>query len=193
QLRVVGTHPEDVLGAQVDVAQQELALQQARGDARKADLDLRQAMGVEEDVAFELVSDLPALFDPASLDEELLVARAIEAAPSVLAAAADASAAEQRSGSSRWSLSPHISLSTSLSRAMSLSSNEALFELNPRNRSLSLNLSAQVPLFNRFQTSQEIARANATAEDAREALREERLRVQRDVRAALVDLRNAHR
>src|SRR5690606_19122408 len=99
QLRVVGTHPEDVLGAQVDVAQQELALQQARGDARKADLDLRQAMGVEEDVAFELVSDLPALFDPASLDEELLVARAIEAAPGVLAAEADASAAEHRAGS----------------------------------------------------------------------------------------------
>jgi len=193
QLRVARTHPEDVLGAQVDVARQELALEQARGNARKADLDLRQVIGVEDPVEFEPVDDLPPRFDPDSLDEEALVARALEAAPRVLELAATAAAAEHSAGAVRWSRWPQVSLQAGLSRGMSLRSNEALFELNPRNRSLSLGLSAQIPLFDRFQTSRQIAQANAAAEDAREALREERLRVERDVRAALVDLRNAHR
>lgn len=193
QLRVARTHPEDVLGAQVDVARQELALEQARGNARKADLDLRQAMGVDEPVEFELADGLPPRFDPASLDEDALVARALEAAPRVLELAATAAAAEHNAGAARWSRWPQISLQAGLSRGMSLSSDEALFEVNPRNRSFSLGLSAQVPLFTRFQTSRQIAQADANADDAREALREERLRVERDVRAALVDLRNAHR
>ncbi|HEX7090444.1 MAG TPA: TolC family protein [Longimicrobiales bacterium] len=192
-LRVARTHPEDVLGAQLDVARQELAVDQAHGAARKADLDLRQTMGVEEDVAFELADDVPPTFDPALLDEDALVARALEAAPRLRELAASAAAADHRAASARWTRWPEIVVSASFSRGMSLSSNEALFEMNPRNRSLSLGISAQVPLFDRFQVSRQIAQANAAAEDAREALREERLRVERDVRASLVDLRNAYR
>jgi outer membrane protein len=193
QLRVARTHPEDVLGAQLDVARQELTVDQAHGAARKADLDLRQAMGVEDDVAFELAEDLPLVFDPSLLDEDALVARALEAAPRLLELAASVAAAEHRAASTRSARWPEIVASMRFSRGMSLSSNEALFEMNPRNRSLSVGISAQVPLFDRFQVSRQIAQANAAAEDAREALREERLRVERDVRAALVDLRNAYR
>ncbi|HEY8468928.1 MAG TPA: TolC family protein [Longimicrobiales bacterium] len=193
QLRVARTHPEDVLGAQLDVARQELALDQARGAARKADLDLGQVMGLEEDIAFELADDLPPVFDPALLDEEALVARALETAPRLVELAASAAAAEHHAASARSARWPTLSVSASFSRGMSLSSNDALFELNPRNRSFSVQLGAQIPLFDRFQVSRQIAQANATADDAREALREERLRVERDVRAALVDLRNAYR
>ncbi len=193
QLRVARTHPEDVLGAQVDVARQELVLEQAHGNARKADLDLRQMMGVDDPAEFELADELPPRFDPASLDEEALVARALEAAPRVLELAATAAAAEHSAGAASWSRWPQISLQAGVSRGTNLESNEALFELNPSDRTFSLRLTAQVPLFTRFQTSRQIAQANATADDAREALREERLRVERDVRAALVDLRNTYR
>jgi len=193
QLRVARTHPEDVLGAQVDVARQELALEQARGNARKAELDLLQAMGIDDPVEIDPADDLPPPFDPDVLDEEALVARALEAAPRLLELAATAAAAGHAAGAVWWSRWPQVSLQASFSRAMYLQSDEALFELNPRNRTFSLGISAQVPLFSRFQVSQQIAQANAAAEDAREALREERLRVERDVRAALVDLRNAYR
>src|SRR5690606_319537 len=193
QLRVARTHPEDVLGAQVDVARQELALEQARGNARKAELDLLQAMGIDDPVEVDPADDLPPPFDPDVLDEEALVARALEAAPRLLELAATAAAAGHAAGAVWWSRWPQVSLQASFSRAMYLQSDEALFELNPRNRTFSLGISAQVPLFSRFQVSQQIAQANAAAEDAREALREERLRVERDVRAALVDLRNAYR
>jgi len=193
QLRVARTHPEDVLGAQVDVARQELALEQARGNARKADLDLLQVLGVEDAVAFDLAGELPALFDPLSLDEDALVARALEAAPRLLELEASASAAEHRAASSRWNRWPSVSLNASFSRSIGLDGNEALFDLNPRDRGFRVGLSAQIPLFTRFQVSQQIAQANAQADDARELLREERLRVERDVRAALVDLRNAYR
>lgn len=193
QLRVARTHPEDVLGAQVDVARQELALEQARGNARKAELDLLQAMGIDDPVEIDPADDLPPPFDPDVLDEEALVARALEAAPRLLELAATAAAAGHAAGAVWWSRWPQVSLQASFSRAMYLQSDEALFELNPRNRTFSFGISAQVPLFSRFQVSQQIAQANAAAEDAREALREERLRVERDVRAALVDLRNAYR
>ena len=144
-------------------------------------------------VRFDLADALPARFDPASLDEDALVARALRAAPRVLELTASAAAAEHTAGAARWSRWPQISLQGSFSRGMNLGSNEALFEMNPRNQSFTLGLNAQVPLFTRFQTSRQIAQANAQADDARESLREERLRVERDVRAALVDLHNAYR
>src|SRR5690606_7583258 len=128
QLRVARTHPEDVLGAQVDVARQELALEQAHGNARKADLDLPQTRGVEQPVDFDLADALPARFDPASLDEDALVARALRAAPRVLELTASAAAAEHTAGAARWSRWPQISLQGSFSRGMNLGSNEALFE-----------------------------------------------------------------
>ena len=76
---------------------------------------------------------------------------------------------------------------------MSLSSYGALFELNPQNRTLSFGLRASLPLFTRFETSLAIARAEAAADDARHELRAARLALEREVRAALADYRNAYR
>jgi outer membrane protein TolC len=49
-----------------------------------------------------------------------------------------------------------------------------------------------VPLFNRFQTSAAVGQAEVEALNAAESLREARLEVEREVRAALIDLENAH-
>jgi outer membrane protein len=76
---------------------------------------------------------------------------------------------------------------------MSLSSYEALFELNPQNRSFSFGLGASIPLFNNFKTSLQIAQAVASKDDANEDAREARLRVERLVRGALIDLENSHK
>lgn len=57
-LRVVAADQVDVLGAQVEVATQEQAVQTARGELRKPQLALGEVMGVEEFAAFELVDPL---------------------------------------------------------------------------------------------------------------------------------------
>ncbi|HYW08190.1 MAG TPA: TolC family protein, partial [Longimicrobium sp.] len=75
-MRVAVRGPVDVLGAEATAAEQEGALERARGEHRKALLDLRQEMGTMDDAPLALVDAPPAPFDPARLDAAALVAGA---------------------------------------------------------------------------------------------------------------------
>lgn len=191
-VRVAAAGPEEVLGAEVDVAERELSLEQARSEARKARLMLLEAMGapLAEDV--ELVSPPPDVEDPAALNVDALVERAVRAHPDVVAAEAAVQAAEDGADAARSRRWPTLSASANWGRSMSLSSNEALFEPDPQNRAFSFNLSASLPLFNRFQTSLAVAQTSAAADDAVAQARAQRLLVEREVRSAVIDLRNAY-
>lgn len=191
-LRVVAADPVDVLGAQVEVARQEQAVQTARGEMRKAQLALGEVMGVEAFTAFELVDPPPAVFAPGELSVAALVREALAANPAMLAQRASVVAAERQATVARGSRWPTLDLGAGFSRSMSLQSYGALDEFNPPNQGLSFGLSASLPLFSRFQTSSQIATADAAAADAREALRAERLRIEREVRSAYIDLENAY-
>lgn len=191
-LRVAGSSPVDVLGTRADVASQEQAVARAEADARKELLLLQEMVGVSGDVAYELTSDLPAPFDPASLSVADLVQRAVSASPEVLAAQASARAAEQQAGAARARRLPSISANAGYGRSMSLSSYDALFEMNPQNRSFNFGMSASVPLFNGFRTSADIARAHVARDDARHDQRAAALRAERQVRTAYIDLANAY-
>jgi len=190
---VAAAGPEDVLGAEVDVAAQELALERARGEARKAELALLETMGVQLGQEVEPTSAPPPVIDPASLDREALIARAVEAHPDVVAARAAADAAEDAADAARSGRWPTIGGSASYGRSMGLSSYDALFEPNPENRSFNFGLSVSLPIFNRFQTTTAIATADASWEDAQAEVRARRLAVERAVREALIDLDNAAR
>jgi outer membrane protein len=60
------------------------------------------------------------------------------------------------------------------------------------NQFASLNLNVSLPLFTGFQTSATIAQAEAAADDARQAERRQRILTEKEVRSAIIDLRNAH-
>ena len=189
---LAAANQEDVLGARVDVANRELDVARARGEARKAHLALREYMGVAEDVTFELAGEMPAIFDPATLDATQLVATALAGHARIAqldASARSAGAQASFAGARRW---PSVNANLGLGRSMSLSSYDALFEPNPRNRSFSFGLSVTLPVFSGFETSAQIARTDAQARNAGEALRAGRLAVEREVRSALIDLQNAH-
>lgn len=192
-LRVAARQPTDVLGAEVDVAQQEQAVAQARGEARKAMLALRQEMGVEEDMTWTLATDFTPIFDPSTLDGATLVAEAQRSAPQVRQAGARVEAADAGIAAARSARYPTISVSGSFSRGLQARDYDALFELNPRNRSLSFQINASLPLFTGFQTSAQVGQAQVQADNAREDLRAARLQVERDVLSALIDLENAQR
>lgn len=193
RFRVAGANQTDVLGAQVTVAQREQSLERQRGAAAKAVLELKSAMGMTEEIDFVPVGEPPAVFDPSARDAGQLVARALAVNPQVARLEAAAAAAAAQAGAAQGSRWPTITGDLRFSRSVSLQSFEAIGELNPRNRSLGFGITMSVPLFTRFQTSARIAQAEAQRDNADEDLRAGLLRLETDVRSALIDVQNAFR
>lgn len=192
-LRVAGSSPVDVLGARAEVASQEQQIARAENEARKQALLLKEVMGLPGDVDFQLASDIPPIIDPASLSKEVLLASALTNSPVVHQADASARAASKRASAAAAARWPTLSASAGFGRSMSLSSYDALLELNPQNRGFNFGINATIPLFNNFRTSLQIAQAHAAESDAKEDAREARLRVERQVRSAFLDLEHSHK
>lgn len=193
QFRIAVARQTDVLGARADLASSRQSLADAEATARTARLDLLQAMGVPGEADFELVSEPPATIDPAELDAQALVARALRSSPVVLGAAASVRQAERQASASRGSRLPTITANLNAGRGTSEEGFwSAWGELGPQNRSAMFGISASLPIFQRFQTSATITQARAAAEDARHEERRLRLQVERDVRAAIVELGRAY-
>lgn len=191
--RTAGATREDVLGAQADVANQQMAVARAQGDVDKAMLLLKEQMGLAEEIRFQAVGELPTVSDPSGLTAEGLVGAATQDNPQLARMEAAANAAELRATASRGSRWPTVRASASYGRSMSLSSYDALFEVNPRNRTFSFGLQMDWPLFTGFRTSQAVAQADVDARNAEEQLRAARLQLEREVRSALIDVQNAYR
>jgi outer membrane protein len=192
-LRLAARNRVDVLGARADVALAELNLERARGEADKANLALATEIGIEPTSPMTLDSVPPAVFDPARLDVERLVAQAVAASPSVRQRAAAADAARHRAAAARGRRWPTISASAGYGRSMTLQDYSAFGQLNPQNYGFNFGLAVSLPLFTRLQAAAQVADAGAAAQDAGHELRSARLAAERDVRAAVIDLQNAHR
>jgi outer membrane protein len=191
-LRIAARQPTDVLGAELQVAQAEQAVQQARGGARKARLQLASRMGVSLDTEYELVSGFPRVFDPAALELDGLMGRALGANPRLAQQAAQVGAAERSLAVARAARYPSLNGSYSWGRSTSLPDYDAFREFSPPNQSWGFGLSLSFPLLNRFQTWGGVGQAQLEAESALESLREARLDLEREVRSALIDLENAY-
>jgi outer membrane protein len=191
--RAAGATQDDVLGAQADVANQELELDRARGEASKALLALKEQIGFEDERAIDVEGALPPVFDPAALDINRLTSVALSTHPAVFQLDAAARAADRRAAAARGDRWPSVQLNASFSRSMSLSSYEALFEVNPQNRTFSFGINVNWPIFTGFRTSQQVAQADLAARAADEDRRAGRLRLENQVRSAYIDLVNARR
>lgn len=192
-MRLAARNQVDVLGARADVAQGELSVDRARGDADKARLGLAATLGMSPDTPFRIDTVLPPVFDPANLDVDGLVAQALATHPQILQREAVVEAARHRAAAAKGRRLPSVSANVSYGRSMGLSSYEAFTQFNPQNWSFSFGFGVSLPLFTRFQTSSAIAEAEAAATDARHDLRQLQLNTERDVRSAVIDLANAYR
>jgi outer membrane protein, adhesin transport system len=192
-LRVAASDPVDVLGAEVEVASREQVAARAQADFDKARMALAELLGVPLVERFELADDMPAPFDPSSLEVEEFVAAARASNPALHQAQASARAAQHSAAAARASRWPILQANAGLSRAMNLGSMDALTELNPQNRSLSFGFSAQLPLFRQFRASALAAETQARARSAQLSAAAQAVAVEREVRAAVVDLESAHR
>lgn len=191
-LRIAARQPTDVLGAELQVAQAEQSLQRARGTAQKAALQLTARMGVPLDRQYELASGFPEVFDPATLDRDALLQGALVQSPRMAQQAAATEAAERSLSAARAARFPTLSGNYNWGRGTSLPDYGAFREFRPENQNWGFGLSVGLPLFNRFQTSAQVGQAQIEALNAVESLRESRLELEREVRAALIDLDNAY-
>ena len=192
-LAVAAAKYVDVLSARVDVATQKQAVERARGDAEKMRLQLKQTLGVEGESAFDLTSEPLAVFDPSTLKVDELVARALGANPTVVAAEAQRVAASQGASATRARRWPSVSANMGYSRNANSAGYSSVGEFNPQNRALNFSLGLSLPIFTRFQTTASIAQADARLLDAAEDVRATRLTTEREVRSAHIDLQNAYR
>ena len=191
--RTASATQEDLLGAEADVATQELQLARAEGDADKSVLAVREQLALVEPIVFEVSGELPSAWDPAALDVDSLVDFAVRSHPDVVRLDAAASAAHLRAGAARGGYWPTVRLGASLSRSGQTSGFGALFDFNPQNRTLGFSISLDWPLFQGFQTRAQVSQAASEALNAEESLRAARLAREREVRGALIDLQNAYR
>lgn len=193
RFRTAGATQEDLLGAEADVASQELQLARAEGDAEKAVLAVREQLALTEPIVFEVTGELPAAWDPAAVNADSLVALAIRVHPDIARLDATASAAHYRASAARGGYWPTVRLGASVTRSVNASGYDALFDVDPENRTMGFSLSFDWPLFQGFQTRAQVSQASADALNAEEALRAGKLAREREVRAALIDLQNAYR
>ncbi len=184
---------EDVLGARADAATQQVQVEVAGGDLAKTKLALREQIGIETHFEFDVVGALPALFDPMLLDASALVEVAMTVSPDVQSLDASANAASARASSTRGARWPSVRLNAGYTRSVSLGSFDALTEFNPQNSAFSFGLGINWSLFTGFQTTAQVTQADVDARNAGESLREGRLRIERSVRSALIDVQNASR
>jgi outer membrane protein len=191
--RVAARTQVDVLGARVAVSQQEQVLDAAHGSARANQLLLSEWIGLENAGQFEAVGTLPEVFDPSGLDADAIVSTVLGSNPSVRQAEATAAQAAFSASAARGSRLPTISANAGLSRALQDQGYSGMFKLNPRDRWFSFGMSVSLPVFNRFQTNQAIAQANANRDAAEEDVRARRLEVERLIRSNIIEVENSYR
>jgi outer membrane protein len=194
RFRIAAAKQVDVLGAQVEVARQELALDQQMGEARKARLQVLQTLGVlGEVVDVTLVGDFPEVFDPSTLRADDLVQRAVEVHPLIAQRQAEASAAGRSLAAARGQWLPTLSLNAGWARSLNQRDLGAMLNFDPnQNRGYNVGINITWDVFNGFQRSQQIGQASAVADQADETLRLETLQLEQQIRAALIDLQNAY-
>lgn len=157
QIRLGRATRSDTLTSRVDLNDAQLALLNARNDARSAEFALAESMGLETAVTPAEEASL----EPDSLgwEREDLMRVALRRAPSVQSASYSVEAAEASIASAKSAYLPSFSLSGGYDWQ-----SEAF---PPENRSWSVRVSGSLPLFNGLQRETSIDRAQVQAEAAR--------------------------
>ena len=186
--------PTDRLGAEIELLDHETRLEQVRGDALKARLQLLDVLGLTDDVALTPVGTVPTAFDPSGITSESIVARALVAAPRMQEAEMEVENSrlqQRRARAFRW---PTVRGSASYSRNRSTAGSAAFWEINPQNRGYDVGLQVSVPIpILRFNEGFGIRAADIGHERVLADYENTRATVRREVSAGLIDLNNAWR
>ncbi len=184
----------DVLNAEVQIQQQEIAIEQQGGARDQALLALRQTLGGSD--VDEIAPEPLPIFDPTALDVDQMVGIALDDNPGLRTARANLEDARIQIRESEQSWWPTLSLNYRLSRLAQDRETAALLDFGYNEIDIGQNFGVTLS-FNALQdffgTRQSQASARIGAVNQEITLNEQRLQVEADVRSNFVALRNAWR
>jgi len=185
----------DLLGADLAVAEQEEALRVSRANLSNALLALRNAIG-DPSLAPLGVEPVPLrMFDPARLDDEVVVRAALAGNPRIAQQAAAIRAAERQVVTTRSWWLPTLGLAASTGRSQAeRGGGSAFLQPNPSggwDRTISVNLNFP-DVARQLQQQNTTGRQQITVRNQEEDLRRIRMEVEQEVRSALVELRSVY-
>lgn len=185
----------DLVSLELDLAEQENALDESRSDLETARLELRNLIGDPDLGAFEVEPEPLQTFDPEGLDPEALVRASRRDSPRVRQAEATLRTEERDVSMTRAEWLPTLTFNWQRSRQGFVQGGEAFFDPNP-GQGWDQNLSFQVSLPDvgqYFRRRNEQARNDVAVRNAREGLRDTRNELEQEIRSLLNDLRSSHR
>ena len=171
QLELGRATRSDVLRSQVDLNNARVALLNAENGARNSLYALAEAVGVTEPLEPVETADLVA--EPLPYDRQELLSMALSGAPSLVSARSQAAADDQAVTSAKSAYLPTLTF-----RGGWAWSN---IEYPPQNRSWSMALSGQLPLFNGFTRESQLYTAQARADVSHSQERATELRLRKDL------------
>lgn len=181
----------DLLARELDVEQQRATLREAEGRVETALINLRVAIGDPSLTSLDVADALPEPFDPAAMDLEGLVARAMTQNPSVQAEEAQVRIRQASLGVERSRWWPTITASTSWGRGTRESGREALFDLRPgedMSGDATWDFRFSIPIFDGFQRSYGAASARINLRNANESLRQAEMQLELDITTRFAQL-----
>ena len=190
-----------LLGAQLDLEGQRVAVRTARGELDKALLALRTAIGDPGLGAVEIEPQPPAPFDPSTLDLAELVARAGRESPRVASAEAEVAVQQAILNSEKAWRWPTISLNTNVGGSTNGQDRTELFGFDTdtdRFRfdanvavSFAIPIADALPIFDGFQKSYNVASAVMTLRNAEATFQQTMLQLDESIQSRYVDLDTA--
>jgi outer membrane protein TolC len=192
--RIAAVGRSDLLGAEIELRNAELALLEAEDAFDAAVRAIRVAQGVDRmdvtDVRLEDPVSVPAA---EALDVDALLAAARRANPELRALAADERAASSSVLSARMSYLPTLNFNLNFSRSRGLGDDEGRFTFSPVNTNRFFTISASLPLFNGFDRKTRNAQASNNLAIARASLTEQELLLEQDIRRLVDDIQRSAR
>lgn len=185
----------DLLGAELDVENQRVAVSSARGGLEKALLSLRTAIGDPGLGRFEIEGVVPTPFDPAEIDLRALVAAARRESPAVASAEAEMEvrrASLRTAGGWRW---PTVALDANVGSSTNAPGRTELFGFETDTDrfayGVQFGVNLSVPVFDAFERSYATAAAARALGASEAALRQARLGMDESIRSRYLDLETA--
>ncbi len=181
RFRIAAVAQTDVLQAEVQVGQNEVAVLQAEQRAEAARRELSASLGLEEDLSYRL-RETVSVFDPTQFELDDLVALARGSNPELARLDAEIDAAGKSLWSARATWLPRIDLTLSLSRSEQLTGDAGLFELGPENTGNNFGVSLSWPLFNGFEKKTRTGQESARLQEARHTKAAQLLDTDKEIR-----------
>lgn len=194
RFRIAAIDRTDLLGAEGQVRDAELSLLEARDQARRARRALAVQMGSPGRLGerFALAEPEPPP-EPAALEADSAVARALASHPELEALEAEVGAASDRALGEKSTYLPTVSLGFTTSRSEQLGAEGEFFNFDPRNRGEGLSLTARWELFGGFGRKEQNARQSATVDRRRAERTRRRIEVESTVRDLAAEVRRRDR